>query len=64
MKRTPKARVLKRWPKAYSWHWADGYCIYNGEFVNETVSDSGQKTPALAWANAARRSLTVGAPTK
>lgn len=49
-----KTAVLKRFPDAYLWHWADGFCIYSGETVNRMLGKSGQKTPRQAWASAGR----------
>lgn len=51
-RRTPKERVLRRWPKAQSHRWPDGWTIYSNELVNVNLSGL-FNTPQQAWRKAA-----------
>ena len=53
-KRTPKERVLARYPLAESYEWrGPAWTIYANDGMGTSLGDG--KTPALAWADAARR---------
>lgn len=51
----PRGRVLKNHPKAYAFHWADGWVIYDGTLRNDWLSDSAHKSQAAAWRDADTR---------
>ena len=59
-KLTPKAQVLKVYPKAYAHQWRDGWVIYasrDGDGQGITISAGALYlgSAAAAWADAARR---------
>lgn len=57
---TPRGRVRFGHPKAYAFHWADGWVIHDGELRNDWLSATGHKSQAAAWRDAdARRQKRV-----
>ena len=51
---TPKQRVLKKYPRAYSYEWRDSWCIYR-PYSGGNLDLGDGKTAALAWADAAKK---------
>lgn len=51
---TPKAKVLKKFPRAYSFRWKDGWSIYTPFHGGNQGIGSGA-TAAKAWADAGKR---------
>lgn len=51
-KTTDKALVLRKYPEAISYHWADGWQIYTKRTDGEPLGESGWKRPHRAWNSA------------
>ena len=48
---TPKRRVRAKWPAAYSYRWADGFCVYR-PFMQGNINMGTGRTAQEAWRDA------------